>query len=90
MKSYEERELSSALRSLAGTIEVPAGNLRPAHRTGRSLATGFAGIALALLVAVAAIAAPERRAFGDRESTPHPAADSVQECANHRGRLDPA
>ena len=50
MKSYDERELSSALRSLAGTIEVPAGNLRPAHRARLSLATGFAR--------------PSRRPFG--------------------------
>ena len=72
MKSYEERELSSALRSLAGTIEVPAGNLRPAHRARLSLATGFAGIALALLVAVAAIAALNgaRSAIGNQPPTP--------------------
>jgi Tol biopolymer transport system component len=72
MKSYEERELSSALRSLAGTIEVPAGNLRPAHQTRLSLATGFAGVALALLVAVAAIAALNgaRPAIGNPPPTP--------------------
>jgi hypothetical protein len=57
MKSYEERELSSALRTLADTIEVPTRDLRPPHRTRLDLATGFAGVALAIVVVVAAIAA---------------------------------
>jgi hypothetical protein len=81
MKSYEERELSSALRSLASTIEVPAGTVRPARGARVNLAAGFAGVALALIVAVAAIAAitSARSAIGHPAPTaPRPPSRSIQ------------
>jgi Tol biopolymer transport system component len=84
MKSYDERELSSALRSLAGTIEVPASGLRPAHGTRFNLVTGLAGAALALLVVVAAIAAINnaRSAIGNQPpTTPRTPSKSVQTTA---------
>jgi hypothetical protein len=84
MKSYEERELSSALRSLAGTIEVPARDLRRAHGTRSNLATGLAGVALALIVVVAAIAAINnaRSAIGNPPpTTPRTPSKSVQTTA---------
>jgi Tol biopolymer transport system component len=81
MKSYEERELSSGLRSLAATIEVPTVDLRSPHRTRRNLATGFAGVALAIVVVVAAIAAitSARSAIGNPSPTAtRPPSRSIQ------------
>ncbi len=80
MKSYEERGLSNALRSLGATIEVPAASLRPTR--GRSRAAAFAGVAIVLVAVVAAAAAINvtRSAIGNPapSSTPRPPSRSIQ------------